>query len=405
MGDFLLKPIGVVAGWCLVSFVIGVGLHSLVPSWHFTPTMWLVLLPTIAFLVAAVPIKTMRVGLAVILALVLGFWRFDVAKKPVLRSFGGRQFIASSNVSNGHPSVLEFWRSTVTGRITSALPSDAAHLVAGMLYGDAQFTRDEKNQFVSAGLMHLVAVSGSNVTIVIQVVTAVTLGIHLKRRRAFVVLTVILVFFVGFVGFSASVARAAIMGWLVLVGHELGRRVTPMRLLLVASVVLLMIQPWQLFFDAGFALSFFAMWGILSWSPFFAEKLSWLPKKFEIRQVCSMTLAATFMTTPYLAWSFGRVTLAGIVTNLFALPLVPFVMGTGAIVAAWGSLPGSVFVSAPALGLSRMIFWIAGLAQFVPWAQFMVRDMNLSTLLATYALILYLERKHSRKKRLSTDEA
>jgi competence protein ComEC len=198
--------------------------------------------------------------------------------------------------------------------------------------------------------------------------------------------------------------RAAFMGWLMLLAREIGRPSSSSRLLLVAATILLAINPWQLLFDAGFALSFLAMWGLLAWSPLFGHWLAFLPDKLELRQTMSMTLAATLMTAPYLAWSFGRLTLIGILTNAVALPIVPFVMGSGAIAAIWGTWPGSAIVSAPALGLARMIQAIADSSSFLPWLNFEITGMKFSTCIATYVLLVYLRSLFSGKNDLSTEK-
>lgn len=420
------RTVGAVSGWMMASFVLAVGLHSAVRFWRLPPWSWTAIF---AMLVAAMLVanrgqssesvdRTDRserkgvVNLAPTLAIVLilsgfavGWWRVETAAAPKLLKVGDKEFLVSQRQLDAqHPTLLGRWRMAVTARIESALPHDEATLVSGILYGDQDLSKTQKNVFVSSGLMHIVAVSGSNVTIVVQVVSFFMLGVGLRRRHAFIATTIALVLFVGFVGFSASVMRAAFMGWLMLLAREIGRPSSSSRLLLVAATILLAINPWQLLFDAGFALSFLAMWGLLAWSPLFGHWLAFLPDKLELRQTMSMTLAATLMTAPYLAWSFGRLTLIGILTNAVALPIVPFVMGSGAIAAIWGTWPGSAIVSAPALGLARMIQAIADSSSFLPWLNFEITGMKFSTCIATYVLLVYLRSLFSGKNDLSTEK-
>jgi len=418
------RSVGAVSGWMMAGFVLAVGLHSAVRLWRLPPWSWMAIF---AMLVATIFVATQRqssesadrtgrserkgvVNLAPTLCVVLilsafavGWWRVETAAAPKLQRMGDKEFLVSQRTLDAqHPTLLGRWRMAVTARIASALPRDEATLVSGILYGDQDLSSSQKNSFVSSGLMHIVAVSGSNVTIVVQVVSFFMLGIGLRRRHAFFATTAALALFVGFVGFAASVMRAAFMGWLVLLSREIGRPASSSRLLLVAATILLIINPWQLLFDAGFALSFLAMWGLLAWAPLFGHWLAFLPDRLELRQTVSMTLAATLMTAPYLAWSFGRLTLIGILTNAVALPIVPFVMGSGAVAALWGSWPGSAIVSAPALGLARMIQFIANVSEYLPWINFRISGMKFSTCVATYALIVYLRSLFSGKNDLST---
>lgn len=406
------------------AFVIACGLHSFWRFMRFPPWAWIATFGTLVVAVAVAstcrvtassPMRERRITMRpygnrthipaalsvalILLSFVLGWWRVEAFPSPSFRRIGNHEIVVKAR---DDASVLARWRSFVTARIASAMPHDEATLISGILYGDQDLSKEQRDAFVASGLMHIVAVSGSNVTIVVQVISFCLLGVGLRRRHAFLVTSVALVLFVGFVGGAPSVMRAAFMGWLLLVGREVGRIVSPFRLLLVAATILLLLDPWQLLFSASFALSFLAMWGILAWPPVFERALSSLPTWFGIRQTMAMTLGATIMTAPYLAWSFGRLTLLGLLSNLLALPLIPFAMGTGAVAAMWGPWPGAMFVSAPATGIAQAIQSVADIATYVPWLDLRVEGMDLSTCLATYALLVFLCRQWSGKTDLST---
>lgn len=399
MASLLPKSSGALAGWMMVAFIGGVAAHSSYRFWHLSPIVWTAIFFSFLILLFVRTPPYAKIAICIVFAFAIGLWRCDAAPMPKLRRIDDRLFISRSD--NGS-SWLGRWRRFVTARISHALPNDEGALVTGILYGDGDLSKTQRELFKSSGLMHIVAVSGSNVTVVVQFLSMAALGIGLRRRHAFWLTSAVLFLFVGFVGFAASVARAAFMGWLILLAREVGRIASPSRLLLVAATILLLIDPWQLFFDIGFALSFLAMWGLLAWAPLIASWLARLPNRFDIRTTLSMTLAATLMTAPYLAWMFQRISLAGIFTNVLALPIVPFVMGWGVLVGVWGSWPGSDIVSAPVLGMARVIEWIAGLSRLVPWLDLNVEKIKVSTLAATYALIAYLWFLLRAKKGLST---
>ena len=369
------------------------------------PFLWFVVFVIFGLVLAwaRIPLRV-RVAAIILCALAMGIWRCEIAPAPQLRWIDGKAFVFNnSQPTSVSGKKLQAWRQFISARIASALPPDEASLVAGILYGDHNFSKQQREQFIAAGLLHIVAVSGFNVTIIVQMVSALFLGMGLRRRHAFFATTGAIFLFAGFTGFSASVMRAAFMGWLVLVAREVGRLILPFRLLLAAAVILLLINPWQLAFDAGFALSFLAMWGLMAWSPLFEDWLRRVPNILGVREIFSASLAATLMTAPYLAWAFNRMSLAGLITNIFALPLIPWIMGFGALTAWWGNWPAYQFISAPTLGLARLVEMIAGSAAWMPWLDLRIYGTSLSTLLATYALIVYLRRKLSGKKDLSTN--
>lgn len=400
MGRLNLET-GRVAGWFMLAFVGAIGVHSIVPFWH-TSTLLL----GIPFFVCCLLASAARSRLAVIIVLcvaafLFGWWRFESAPRPVLRRIDGRQFIARTEQGT---SVFVRMRYELSARIHTSLPHDEAELLTGILYGDQELSKELRDRFRSAGLMHIVAVSGSNVTVVVQCVMAMVLRLRIRRRQAFYLTSIALVCFVLFVGAAASVTRAAFMGWLMLVAREAGRKATSSRLLLVAATALLLLNPWQLGFDIGFALSFLAMWGLLELAPLFERWCWFVPKQMEMRQTVSMTFAATVMTAPYAAWAFGRVSLAGLFTNIVALPLIPFIMAFGVLVAAWGTLPFFSIVSAPVLGLLRVLMWIAGWADRFPSLDLHVERVSGATIVAVYLVIVYFVRRYSGKRDLSTEK-
>ncbi len=293
-------------------------------------------------------------------------------------------------------------RSWTTARISSAMPGDEGALIAGMLYGERGMSKEAQDRFRRAGLTHLIAVSGSNITIVASVVFALLMGLGLWRRQAFWATSAALFTYVSFTGFSASVARAAAMGWLVLLARHVGRPHRTWHVLLVSAAALNLIDPWMLAYDAGFALSFLATVGLMVWTPIFTERFKIIPEVAGLRETVATTCGATLMTLPYMAFAFERASLAGLFTNVVAVPLVPYAMLFGAAAAAWGGFVGSALVSAPAMGLAKTVFLSAKLADVLPWLDIHIARMDFALCLATYALLGWIWFCLSRKSRFST---
>lgn len=292
------------------------------------------------------------------------------------------------------PNPLDFrydfynWRASLTGRIQSEIPGDDGILIAGVLYGERGMSAQNEELFRRAGLTHIIAVSGSNMTLIVSIVFAVFLGLGLWRRQAFQITCVSIIAFTFFVGLSASVLRAAIMGILVLTARHLGRITKPGHLLMAAATILCIYNPWMFVYDAGFALSFLASIGLIYGSSVLIEKLSYIPEFFGLREAAATTLAASIMTIPYIALVFERLSLAGLFTNLAAVPLVPWLMLLGAASALTsGTLIAPLF-ALPAAGVSKIIFSVSGLVNIFPWLDIHINGMNLVFCLGTYAFII-----------------
>lgn len=280
-------------------------------------------------------------------------------------------------------------RAWFSSRVRSRFPPDQAELLIGMLYGSPNFSPEELDAFRRAGLMHLVAVSGSNISIVVTAVFFVFLRSGLRRRPAFWATSLCILFYCTFVGFGASVVRAAVMAWLGLFGRDRGKLVHGPVLLLVCAVFMNLWNPWQLLFDPGFILSFLAMIGLMTCAEAFQALLFWVPKRFGLRETLAMTCAATAWTAPYSAFAFGQWSFAGLFTNVVAVPLVPWVMGSGACASI---LPDS-FLELPchaaAFGFLRVIHGVAALAVQIPFLSGTI-PFSLFGMFFTYAILAFM---------------
>jgi ComEC/Rec2-related protein len=291
---------------------------------------------------------------------------------------------------------LARWRELMSRRIALILPGDEGALLAGILYGERGLSKEANEAFRFAGMTHLIAVSGSNITLVVSLFVPFLVFIGYRRKSAIVLSGAGILLFTLFVGAEASVVRAAIMGWLAILARAFGRKPNVTHLLLLAGTVMILFDPWALGFDAGFALSFLATWGLIAWSGPITKMIRWVPNVLSIREIIATTTAATFVTAPYLLWAFEEMSLAGLVTNLAAIPLVGFAMAWGAAAAALGSwIPQIAF---PAIGSLRLMLAIADLSQAAPFLK-VACSLPTCGLFVSYAAMFFIWMLHKAKMR------
>ncbi len=131
-----------------------------------------------------------------------------------------------------------------------------------------------RDYFVQAGLAHAIAASGTQVSMVLALVLALTRRFSKQLQFSFGVGALFLL--VGLTGFEASVCRAALMGFGTLFALVLNRQVKPLGLLLIAATILLLVNPLWIW-DLGFQLSFLATLGLIVTTPPLMAKLDWMP--------------------------------------------------------------------------------------------------------------------------------
>ncbi len=200
------------------------------------------------------------------------------------------------------------------------LPADQAAMLPALVLGDTSTVSTvTSREFRAAGLTHLTAVSGANVTIVCG---AVLFSSRLIGPRAAVALAgVALVIFVIVVQPTASVLRAAVMGGIALVGLLSSRRRQAIPAL-AATVLVLMVAAPQLAVDVGLALSVVATAALVVIAPVWSGRLVAAGWPKPLADAVCVACAAQLVTAPLIAGISGRVSLLGAAANLAVATLI-----------------------------------------------------------------------------------
>jgi competence protein ComEC len=278
--------------------------------------------------------------------------------------------------AGGPSSTVEAIRRAGDDALTRALPEPAAGLASGILIGlRDRVDRDLAAAFTTAGVTHVVAISGWNIAIVGAMIAAL-LRSWPRRRRAIATLLAIFGYTI-LTGASASVLRAAAMATVVLFARETGRSGRAAAALGWAVVGLLIAGP-SLVTDPGFALSAAATAGLIAWATPLTRRIEafrggrlpgWLCESLGV------SLAAEFATLPIaLAW-FGRVPIVAPLVNLLVVPIVAPAMAAGGVallggglVAAGGPAPIATILGLPAWAALSAMIVVVRAAAALPFA-------------------------------------
>lgn len=234
-------------------------------------------------------------------------------------------------------------RADFAGAAQQVLSPDQAAILPALVLGDtAAVSGRTTDEFRAAGLAHLTAVSGANVTVVVG---TVLLGAALVGPKAAVALAAVaLAAFVIVVQPSPSVLRAAAMGCVTLLAVVTHRRRQAIPAL-AGTVVVLMIAAPQLAVDVGFALSVAATAALVLIAPVWSQRLverGW-PK--PLADAVSVAAAAQLATAPLIAGVTGTFSTVSVLANLAVAVVIPpiTVLGTSAaaVAALW---PGAALV-------------------------------------------------------------
>jgi competence protein ComEC len=258
--------------------------------------------------------------------------------------------------------------------IVTTVPEPHASLFYALNFGPRGGIPDGLYQdFQTTGTTHLIAISGSNMSIIIGMLSVLATHLYIPRRKAFWLITGVLASYIIMIGFPASALRAVLMGWTVLLAQHLGRLPQSGTALLLVAVIMTWCNPLVVRDDLGFQLSFLAVIGLLYFSDAMAPLVSYMPEQFGIREALQMTLAAQITTTPLLLYNFGKLSLIAPIANIFLVPVLGYLVIAGLpLVALAATIPSmGHWLLWPVYLLIEYQIRVTELLAALPWATIM----------------------------------
>lgn len=219
---------------------------------------------------------------------------------------------------------LQNYLGNLTQRLT---PYPQSALFEGIVLGEGQkIPYTLKHDLKSTSTIHIVVVSGQNLTILAGFVMGAAGWIG--RRKAIYLTLSTMIFYALLTGFQVPVVRALMMVSLAYLGQLTGRDKTGWWILMLTGAAMLLYNPNYLL-NISFQLSFLATFGVVVVSPLLEEGLQRLLNL--VRQDLAVTLAAQAMVLPVIAYNFGQISLVGVAANLLVLWTIPLIMIGGAV--------------------------------------------------------------------------
>lgn len=260
-------------------------------------------------------------------------------------------------------------------------------LASGMtIAGKGGLPKSVEEDFIKAGLIHIVVLSGFNIAIVISAVMNLFGFLGRKWKTILAVLFVSL--FVIMAGATAPVLRSAIMASIVIFGSLMYKNVIQNRALFLAAFVMVFIKPLTLLYDPSFALSFIATFAIINIAPILFGKFTFMTEKLGFRQTMSETLGVTMLVFPYILYMMQKVSIIAPISNIFVVPLTSIVMLLTFVVGILGFMP--IIIMPISFMLWMLLWYIVGITHFfanLPFALFETSIFTLPVMIICYILL------------------
>src|SRR3989344_5175843 len=252
--------------------------------------------------------------------------------------------------------------------INSYYPEPHASLLNGMLLGKQLFvTNTFYNQLKQVGLIHIVVLSGMNITMLSAIILN-TLVHFINRKWALLCTIVIIILFVLFVGAEPPIIRAALMGIISLAAVLYGRKAMALYSLFLSGIIMLIIN-FEWLQSISFQLSFSATLGIVLFGSMEKKEKAVILSRngSDDRRIQTyfleelrISLAAQVFTVPLIFWYFRQISIVSPLANILVAWLIAPIMILGMIEVAVGMVNGHAgfVVSWLVYPLLEFIVWV-----------------------------------------------
>jgi competence protein ComEC len=272
-------------------------------------------------------------------------------------------------------------------RYVGARDPTAGAVVVAILIGDrSALPADVRERLQAAGTYHVIAISGGNIAILAALFTGVLLVFGTRGPVTSMIAIGGLLGYAAVITAGPSVWRATAMAVAYLAARVFDHRTPPLNAMAVAAALVACVSPLDVR-DVGFALTFGATGAILE----AARRSAGVGRNVVVRWAFASvvaSLATEIVLLPIGASAFSRVTIAGLVLNLIAVPLMTIAQVTGLVVVACAGIDaiagGAGFVAAAA---ARSLLESARVIDVVPWLALRVPPPPATLVVAYYVAL------------------
>lgn len=310
--------------------------------------------------------------------------------------------VISSGNGNSIKSLLFLGKEKFLEKISSNISQPESLLMGGLILGEKSAFSDElRTNFVNTGTIHIVALSGYNVTIIAEWIMKLFSHMSFISNNLGIGLGIFsILLFVLMTGASSTAIRAGIMATLVLVARATGRNYDVARGLVLAGVIMIILNPFVLPYDVSFQLSFIATIAVIFFTPKIEKYFLWVPTRFQLRDIISVTSAAYIFVLPFILFKMGNLSTVALPANVLVLPFIPITMLFGFLTGLAGMI---WYVLAIPFGYVAYLFlhyelWIISFFAEIPFSAFSIPNFPLIFTILIYAYFIYILFGRSIKK-------
>jgi len=276
-------------------------------------------------------------------------------------------------------------------QIKKVIPEPHASLLGGLIVGAKESLGKElQDDFRKVGLIHIVVLSGYNITIIADSLMGVFS--FLPQIFSLSVGAISIILFAIMTGASATIVRASVMALLVLLARATGRVSEITRSLFIAGFLMLLHNPTILVFDPSFQLSFMTTLGLIVVSPKIEKYFGFMTERFNLKESLVAVISTQIFVLPLLLYMMGDLSVMSVFVNLLVLVFIPATMLFGFLTGVFGFF--STILAMPfayiTYGLLAYELKIVDIFSNLPFASVHISYFPLWLMLFFYLLLFFV---------------
>ena len=295
------------------------------------------------------------------------------------QDIGARMMVTSDGVTiisgqQGWMGRIAAWRSSLSALFLSVMPASDAAILNGVIFGGgySSIRPEVLSEFSRTGIIHILSVSGSHISLVTAVMLWLCERLRFNRLVKTLIALAAMMGYAVLAGLTPPVIRSVIMGAAALVALLSNREQYGAGALSLAAILMLAWNP-LLIYDISFQLSFTGTAGLVFLYGKIRRYINFLPS--WLASGIAVTVAAQVGMLPFLAWYFKSLPLGSIPASLLVVPVIEgvIVLGLAACVmgvvftgAAKFILVACSLLLGLAVSLNSIITALPGLQLYVP---------------------------------------
>lgn len=279
-------------------------------------------------------------------------------------------------------------KKNILEKINYLYPKLEANLITGLIIWEKlNFSKEMLDNFAKAGLMHIITVSGFNISLIILFLATV-LKIFPKYIRLCLII-LLLVFYIQLVWMTISSIRAGIMWILWYFALLEWRQKDNLSIIILTCLLIWLYNPLILNYNISFHMSFLAVIWILYTKKFWDKIFYFLPKKFAIKDSFCVAISASTMIFPIMLLNFWYLSIFNPIISMLIWWILPICLFFWSI-SIWVSFINNTLWYIIWFIPYLLLKFINKIAFFVWWLKFSVIEYDFGQFWKFYQILYFM---------------